>query len=195
MTRCVWAPYAALAAACLAAGLAAWWLAGGASPGRAADGEAPAAEGADDGGASGAQADAGAGASADGPDGDAAAGGGDLAPGGAAAAPASAAELLATLAAGFGAGQEETCAAWEADAGLEGAASELIGAYREDPGTCLLAYGYLDLSGNAWGAVVARAGLWVDVAVARADESDARTVVTVTRMAAGAGEGSEGEAL
>lgn len=175
MTRRVWAPYAALALACLLVALAAWRLAEGAAPGQAVPEDAAAGAGAGEPG----RADG-----APSADSDAADAGGATAEAAKADGPTSASELLGVLAAGPPPGKAEAVSAWTEAHGLEDAVRELIGAYREDSGAHLLAYGYLDLAGNAWGAVVARPGSWVDVAVAISSADDSRTTVTVTRMTA-----------
>ena len=72
----------------------------------------------------------------------------------------------------------------EGDAGLVDVAAEVLGRYRDMGGVSLRASGYLDLAGNAWGAVLAGEGGWVD-AVAVFERSDGGGVARVVRMDAG----------
>lgn len=178
MTRRAWVPYALLAAACLAVALLAWGLArarppagGGNGPAEAEGAEASdsseeaAAEGlATNGAAEGLVAGSGAEA------------------GTRVAEAAGRAQALALLGERAADGAAEAGVVWTEDRGLEAAVAALLETYQEDGTARLLTYGYLDLRGNAWGALVARPGQWVDVVVAQADENDASTMFAVTRM-------------
>ena len=62
------------------------------------------------------------------------------------------------------------------------ASREALEAYRENAGVSLLAYGYLDVSGNVWGAVLACPGEWVDLLVAQELQGGEGAEIAVARF-------------
>lgn len=102
----------------------------------------------------------------------------------------SAAAFLADLAE---AGREDRAAvAWESEAGLTGEAAGVLGSYRDAGGVELAASGYLDLKGNAWGALLRGDAGWVDVVTvwaASADDRDRGSRVRIVRLLPVRGEG------
>lgn len=166
MTRKVWAPYAALALVCCLAGMLAWAVASAfPSP------ETEERRVGEDGATSVPRA------SAD------AQGGSSGSPGAADGSGAGAASDQRLAALGEAAASGGAYEIWTVDGGIEEAVAELLGLYRQEGATRLLAYGYLDLFGNVWGALVVKLGAWVDVVVAQADEDDSATTLKVTRLA------------
>lgn len=73
---------------------------------------------------------------------------------------------------------------FEVESGLVSTGSAVMRAYRDAPGTELLSYGYLDIKGNAWGAIVQGAREWVDVVVIQALDGDEASIVRVARLLA-----------
>ena len=189
MTRRTWAPYAALALACCLVGLLAW-LAAPALPRSASEEASAGGADAEDALPQAEQGVVGAGerpaAPADGQGAGAGGGVADPAP----TAGGLSARKLEDLAARA---EDEAHEVWTVDAGLEEAVSEVLDLYRQDGAARLLAYGYLDLFGNAWGALVAEPGAWVDVVVAQADEGDETTTLRVARLVPQEGETGDGE--
>lgn len=71
----------------------------------------------------------------------------------------------------------------EADKGLVDLAEDVLGAYRRAGAVSLEMSGYMDLKGNAWGAVLRGSDGWVDV-VAVFDGDDGLARARVVRMGA-----------
>lgn len=79
---------------------------------------------------------------------------------------------------------DDAAVAWSSAGGLVEAASEVLEAYRDRGGTSVMASGYLDLRGRAWGALVGDGSGWVDVVTVMGDEEDAHGEVRVARLRA-----------
>lgn len=193
----VWAPYAALAVVLAVAGFALWRAAassdenggsGSLEPAQAFD-EGSAADGSRDDRAGGADAaKTGAAAiSGEGEDGASARGyAGADEPSAQAPAARGALDALAGLAER---GAAESSQRWVCAEGLVNGAREALEAYRENAGVSLLAYGYLDVSGNVRGAVLACPGEWVDLLVAQELQGGEEAEITVARFSVEAVEG------
>lgn len=78
---------------------------------------------------------------------------------------------------------------WTEQSGLVDAATGVLERYRDMPGVSLEAAGYLDLHGNAWGALLSDDASWVDVVTVSAQVDDACSEVRVARMRAGGEDG------
>lgn len=76
----------------------------------------------------------------------------------------------ATLSAGEGTMASRGEVSWEEAADVDEAASRVISSYQAYEGSWLVTSGFLDLKGNAWGAVVWDASTWVDVVTVSAIE-------------------------
>lgn len=74
--------------------------------------------------------------------------------------------------------------AWRADGGVVDLARDVLGRYRARSGARLAASGYLDLAGNAWGALVVVDGSAVDIALVTEDEG-AGALARVIRLEGG----------
>ena len=100
-------------------------------------------------------------------------------------APASGARrALDALARSAERGEAESAQRWVCAEGLVEGAREALEAYREDAGVSLLAYGYLDVSGNVWGALLACPGAWVDLLVAQELRDGEGAEIAVARFSA-----------
>lgn len=89
--------------------------------------------------------------------------------------------FLAALDSGDADGPGVVSVAWEDEAGLVALAGDVLKAYRECPGAQLQTSGYLDLKGNAWGAIVNDGTSWVDIVVVYTTE-DGGACAQVSRM-------------
>lgn len=83
-----------------------------------------------------------------------------------------------------GGGADEVSIEFEVASDLVAAGSGVLEAYRETKVAELLAHGYLDLKGNAWGAIVRGGDDWVDVVVIQGSADDAVSTVRIERMLA-----------
>lgn len=186
----VWAPYAALVVVLAAAGLA-LWRAAAPSDGNGVSGSSEVAQTFDEGSATGGyREDQAAGANA--AETDAAAISGEGEGGASAHDPSGAGELTAhasdahraldALAGLAERGAAESSRRWVCAEGLVNGAREALEAYRENAGVSLLAYGYLDVSGNVWGAVLACPGEWVDLLVAQELQGGEGAEIAVARF-------------
>ncbi|MDY2777444.1 MAG: hypothetical protein SOU51_03615 [Collinsella sp.] len=82
-----------------------------------------------------------------------------------------------------GAGEEGSVSArWESGGGLVSAAEDILAAYRSNGSFELVSSGYLDMFGNAWGAIVCDGDRRVDLVLVTTDEADADSVVRVVRL-------------
>lgn len=70
---------------------------------------------------------------------------------------------------------------WEEDATLVELAGSVLSAYSEVDGAVLATSGYLDLQGNAWGAVVQGGESWVDIVLVTT-EDDASSTAQIVRL-------------
>lgn len=73
---------------------------------------------------------------------------------------------------------------WEQAGDLIGPASAVLGAYAAEPTASLKTSGYLDIKGNAWGAIVLDRRGWVDIVYVTAEDDASSTVVRIARMLA-----------
>ena len=68
-------------------------------------------------------------------------------------------------------------------------ASRVLNSYQEAPGAVLMTSGYLDLKGNAWGAIVRGGEEWVDIVLIVTAETEPGaedlSSARVVRLAAG----------
>ena len=88
----------------------------------------------------------------------------------------------------------EVSCTWTVEAPLDELAGDVLRAYRDTPGTELATSGYLDLKGNAWGAIVIGGDGWVDVIVVAAGKDDASATARIVRMTASSAPGQAAEA-
>ncbi len=88
-------------------------------------------------------------------------------------------------------GQSEASTSFTEEKGLVEAAGEVLRAYQSRGTARLCSAGYLDLKGNAWGALVKDGRGWVDIAVVHAQEGDSASTVRIVRMRATADVGGE----
>lgn len=103
-------------------------------------------------------------------------------------------DLASVVDAGSGAGAdgaEIPAVTWRSEADVPQAGDELLEAYRDEGEVSIVASGYLDLKGNAWGAVFRGPGGWVDIATVMAVDgaSEIRAVRLVPDDAAKRGGG------
>lgn len=91
---------------------------------------------------------------------------------------------LDTLADEEGGKTDEVSIEFEVASDLASAGSGVLQTYRETKVAELLAHGYLDLKGNAWGAIVRGGGDWVDIVVIQGSADDAVSTVHIERMLA-----------
>lgn len=91
-------------------------------------------------------------------------------------------DKLAREAAETGEDVEDPSIEFSIQADLVDAASGVVRAYRAEATAQLLSSGYLDLKGNAWGAIVRDGKGWVDIVVAQASADDAETTVRIARL-------------
>lgn len=89
-------------------------------------------------------------------------------------------------------GQSEASISLTEDKGLIDTAGEVLRAYQSRETARLCSAGYLDLKGNAWGALVKDGRGWVDIAVVHAQEGDSASTVRIVRMRAATDAGGEG---
>ena len=91
------------------------------------------------------------------------------------------------------ASRDEVSCSWSSEQPVDELARSVLLAYRELPHVQLATSGYLDLKGNAWGAIVFDPDGWVDI-VTVAEEGDESSCARVVRMvAAKDGAASAGE--
>ena len=69
-------------------------------------------------------------------------------------------------------GEESVVVAWEEAASLVELAAGVLEAYEEVEGAVLATSGYLDLQGNAWGAVVQGGTSWVDIVLVTTEDDE-----------------------
>lgn len=81
-------------------------------------------------------------------------------------------------------GQSEASISLTEDKGLIDAAGEVLRAYQSRGTARLCSAGYLDLKGNAWGALIKDGRGWVDIAVVHAQEGDRTSAARIVRMRA-----------
>lgn len=78
---------------------------------------------------------------------------------------------------------------WTEEGGVVEMASRVLNSYQEVPGAVLMTSGYLDLKGNAWGAIVRGGGEWVDIVLIVTAETEPGaedlSSARVVRLAAG----------
>ncbi len=78
--------------------------------------------------------------------------------------------------------------AWEDEAGLVSLAGDVLAVYRDCPDARLQTSGYLDLKGNAWGAIVTDGSDWVDTIVVFSIEDGGASAQVARLLASGAAE-------
>lgn len=71
---------------------------------------------------------------------------------------------------------------WIERRGIAEVAADVVGAYRDLGSPALATSGYLDLSGNVWGALLVDAEGWADMVTVMEDGSGERTTVRVVRL-------------
>ena len=81
------------------------------------------------------------------------------------------------------ASRDEASCSWSSEQPVDELARSVLLAYRELPHVQLATSGYLDLKGNAWGAIVFDPDGWVDI-VTVAEEGDDSSCARVVRMVA-----------
>lgn len=74
--------------------------------------------------------------------------------------------------------------AWEVPGDLVEPAAQVLRAYAAEPTSSLETSGYLDLKGNAWGAIVLDRRGWVDIVYVTCADDAGSTVVRIARMLA-----------
>lgn len=79
---------------------------------------------------------------------------------------------------------EEVSCSWSSDQAIDKLARSVLLAYRDLSHVQLATSGYLDLKGNAWGAIVFDPNGWVDIVTVAAEEGDASSTARVVRMVA-----------
>lgn len=79
---------------------------------------------------------------------------------------------------------EEVSCSWSSDQAIDKLGRSVLLAYRDLPHVQLATSGYLDLKGNAWGAIVFDPNGWVDIVTVAAEEGDASSTARVVRMVA-----------
>lgn len=88
-----------------------------------------------------------------------------------------------------GGSAQPVCVSWEEEADLVALATDVLEAYGGLDGASLATSGYLDLQGNAWGAVVRGGTSWVDI-VFVTTQDDETSCASVVRLLPGALDGS-----
>ena len=73
---------------------------------------------------------------------------------------------------------------WTENRGMVCAASSLLKRYERLDSAVLETQGYLDLKGNAWGAIVSDRKGWVDMVTVMSNEADDEATVRVVRLVA-----------
>ena len=79
--------------------------------------------------------------------------------------------------------RDEVSCSWSSEQPIDELARSVLLAYRDLPHVQLATSGYLDLKGNAWGAIVFDPDGWVDI-VTVAEEGDESSCARVVRMVA-----------
>lgn len=79
-------------------------------------------------------------------------------------------------------GEMVAAVGWDEWRGVPGAAADVLAAYRDEGESELVTSGYLDLKGNAWGALVRGGRRWVDVVSVMADAGEPSSRVRVVRL-------------
>ena len=111
-----------------------------------------------------------------------------------AAAPVSAGTFLARLERDAREQQDgEVSCTWTADEPIDDLAGDILRAYRDSGEARLVASGYLDLKGNAWGAIVLFPAGWVDMVVVTAGEDDMCATARIARSVAPSAMPPDGE--
>lgn len=95
---------------------------------------------------------------------------------------ATAETFLALLDEGRDGSGRATPVVWIERRGIAEAAADVVGAYRDLGSPVLATSGYLDLSGNVWGALLVDAEGWADMVTVMEDGSGERTTVRVVRL-------------
>lgn len=85
---------------------------------------------------------------------------------------------------------EATCV-WTSAQPINELAADVLRAYQGVSGARLMTSGYLDLKGNAWGAIVLDECGWVDIVTVVAEEGNEASTARVTRISSGAARSSE----
>lgn len=74
---------------------------------------------------------------------------------------------------------EVAVVSWEEEAGLVELAGSVLEAYEDLGDAALATSGYLDLQGNAWGAVVQGGSSWVDIVIITTEDDETSTARVV----------------
>lgn len=85
---------------------------------------------------------------------------------------------------------EVALVAWEKESDLVGLASDVLSTYEGVDDASLVTSGYLDLEGDAWGAVVQGGSSWVDIVVVSTEDDETSTARVVRLVPDSVDEGS-----
>lgn len=85
----------------------------------------------------------------------------------------------------------EASCVWTSAQPINELAADVLRAYQGVSGARLMTSGYLDLKGNAWGAIVLDECGWVDIVTVVAEEGNEASTARVTRISSGAARSSE----
>ena len=78
--------------------------------------------------------------------------------------------------------------AWRSDGDVVEVSSRIVERYRdEESSSSVVASGYLDMSGNAWGALLWDGESWADVVLVTQSDVEQGTAIRVVRMVAAEG--------
>ena len=85
----------------------------------------------------------------------------------------------------------EASCVWTSAQPINELAADVLRAYQGVSGAQLMTSGYLDLKGNAWGAIVLDECGWVDIVTVVAEEGNEASTARVTRISSSAARSSE----
>ena len=85
----------------------------------------------------------------------------------------------------------EASCVWTSAQPINELAADVLRAYQGVSGARLMTSGYLDLKGNAWGAIVLDECGWVDIVTVVAEEGNEASTARVTRISSSAARSSE----